>query len=89
MSATSPAANCSHAEDNKLQSRHLRGTIGQVVPGVAHQVILDLTPGAEARFLMEPPAFMLHMGRPGTGLISHTAYVGAFEGPYPFSLGKE
>ncbi len=65
------------------------GTIGQVVPGVAHQVILDLTPGAAARFLMEPPAFMLHAWQPGAGLISHTAYVGAFEGPYPFSLGKE
>ena len=61
------------------------GTIGLVVPGVAHQVILDLTPGAKARFLMEPPAYMLHMWQPGAGLISHTAYVGAFEGPYPFN----
>jgi 3',5'-cyclic-AMP phosphodiesterase len=65
------------------------GTIGQVVPGVAHQLVLDLTPGAQARFLMEPPAFMLHSWQPGAGLISHTAYVGAFDGPYPFSLGKE
>jgi len=64
------------------------GTIGQVVPGVAHQVILDLEPGAQARFLMEPPAFMLHIWQPGTGLISHTAYVGAFEGPYSFNLGQ-
>lgn len=74
---------CGH-HHRPVQVRYA-GTVGQVVPGVAHQVILDLTPGAQARFLMEPPAFMLHSWQPGAGLISHTAYVGAFEGPYLFT----
>ena len=39
---------------------------------------------APSRFVMEPPAYGLHAFTPETGIISHTAFVGSFAGPYPF-----
>ena len=36
---------------------------------------------------MEPPAFQLHLWSDDAGLISHTAYIGRFDGPYPFHEG--
>lgn len=59
-------------------------TIVQVIPGVAHQVALDLTPDGPAQFVMEPAAFTLHSWAPDRGLVSHGAYVEAWPGPYPF-----
>lgn len=63
------------------------GSIASTCPGVAHQVALDLSPQAESRFVMEPPAFQLHLWDADNGLISHTAYIGEFDGPYPFYDG--
>jgi 3',5'-cyclic AMP phosphodiesterase CpdA len=60
------------------------GTVASTAPSTAHQVTLDIRPGAKGTFVMEPPGFQLHVWRPGTGLISHTAYVGAFGGPRSF-----
>ena len=57
----------------------------RVAPSVAHQVTLDLRPGAEAAFAMEPPAYLLHHWLPGAGLITHQAYVDPWPGPYPFA----
>lgn len=65
------------------------GTIASTCPGVAHQVALDLSPQAPSQFVMEPPAFQLHLWDTDAGLISHTAYVGEFDGPYPFYDGEE
>jgi len=61
------------------------GTIASTAPSPAHQVALDLDDDAPSRFMMEPPAYRLHAYSPETGLVSHTAYVGEFAGPYPFS----
>jgi len=33
---------------------------------------------------MEPAAYQLHQWHPETGLVSHTAFIGAFDGPYSF-----
>lgn len=60
------------------------GTLASTCPSPAHQVALDLAPDAPSRFMLEPPAYQLHAWRPGTGIVSHTAYIGRFEGPYPF-----
>lgn len=60
------------------------GTIASTAPSPAHQVALDLKPGTPLHFVMEPPAYRLHAYSPETGLVSHTAYVGEFAGPYPF-----
>jgi Icc protein len=63
------------------------GTIASTCPGVAHQVALDLSAQAPSQFVMEPNAFQLHLWDDVAGMISHTAYVGAFDGPYPFYDG--
>src|SRR2546421_637124 len=60
------------------------GTIASTSPSPAHQVALDLSPDAPSDFKMEPPAFQLHAWRKGMGVVSHTAYIGDFAGPYPF-----
>lgn len=86
-----------HAQVERILCGHLHraietrfaGTIAATCPGVSHQVALDLDPAAPSRFVMEPPAFRLHWWdeHSRAGLISHTAYVGEFDGPYPFYDG--
>ena len=49
----------------------------------------DLSPQARSHFKMEPPAFQLHAWRPGMGVVSHTAYIGDFAGPFPFFEGEQ
>ena len=63
------------------------GTLASTCPSPAHQVALDLAPDANSAFRMEPPGFQLHAWKPGFGVISHTAFVGDFAGPFPFSEG--
>ena len=60
------------------------GTLASTSPSPAHQVVLDLSPDAPSQFVMEPPAYQLHQWNEDTGLVSHTAYIGQFDGPYPF-----
>lgn len=62
------------------------GTCGCVAPSCAHQLALDLRPGASTGFVLEPPAFLLHLWRPGVGLATHLCLVDPFPGPYPFSM---
>ncbi|MCX8003546.1 MAG: phosphodiesterase [Burkholderiaceae bacterium] len=59
------------------------GTVASVCPSPAHQVALDLSTEAPAYFVLEPPAFHLHV-QTDSGLVTHTGYVGRFDGPYPF-----
>lgn len=81
-----------HPQVERLLCGHLHrpimarfaGTIACTVPSPAHQVALDLAHDAASRFVMEPPAYGLHAFMPETGVISHTAFVGDFAGPYPF-----
>jgi 3',5'-cyclic AMP phosphodiesterase CpdA len=63
--------------------RRFAGTIASTCPSPAHQVVLDLRADAPSAFVMEPPAYMLHEWRDG-GLVSHLAYIDAYDGPYPF-----
>jgi 3',5'-cyclic-AMP phosphodiesterase len=58
--------------------------IASISPSVAHQVELSLDPEDKGAFLFEPPAFQLHSWTAENGIVSHTAYVEAFPGPYPF-----
>ena len=62
------------------------GTIASVAPSVAHQVELDISEGEEGALMLEPPAFQLHLYRPQIGIVSHTAYIETFSGPFPFVL---
>jgi Icc protein len=63
------------------------GTIASTCPSPAHQVALDLDPDAPSAFRMEPPGFQLHAWREGVGVVSHTAVIGNFAGPFPFYDG--
>jgi 3',5'-cyclic-AMP phosphodiesterase len=54
------------------------GTIAQICPNVAHAVQLTLA-GAPARWVLEPPAVLLHEWRDGRGLVSHVDFIGAFQ----------
>jgi 3',5'-cyclic AMP phosphodiesterase CpdA len=84
-----------HPQVERVVSGHLHrnivarfgGTIACTVPSPSHQVALDLADGAESRFVMEPPGFQLHLCREGAGLVTHTAAIGDFAGPYPFYEG--
>lgn len=60
------------------------GTIAATVPSPAHQVCLDIAPGAASMWALEPPGFGLH-ALPATGrLVSHTVASGQYDGPFPF-----
>lgn len=65
------------------------GTIASTCPSPAHQVALDLEPDAPSRFMMEPPGYQLHKWSAATGIVSHTAFIGEFAGPYPFYEGGQ
>ena len=63
------------------------GTLASTAPSPAHQVALDLRADAPAHFVMEPPGYQLHKWHADSGLVSHTAFIGKFDGPYPFYDG--
>jgi 3',5'-cyclic AMP phosphodiesterase CpdA len=58
--------------------------IASIAPSVAHQVEMTLDPNAPAAFVFEPPAFQIHSWSVTEGFVSHTAFVEAFPGPFPF-----
>ena len=60
------------------------GTLASTSPSPAHQVVLDLRADAPSQFVMEPPGYQLHQWHPDSGLVSHTVFIGNFDGPYPF-----
>jgi len=76
---------CGHLH-RPIQAR-VGGTVGSTAPSTAHQVVLDLEDDNPLMFAMEPPACQLHIWRPGAGLVSHTSYIGDYDGPYRFSDG--
>ncbi|GGH16361.1 3',5'-cyclic adenosine monophosphate phosphodiesterase CpdA [Alsobacter metallidurans] len=58
--------------------RRFAKTMGYVAPSSAHQVALDLRPGESNRFILEPPAFAVHVWDPEAGLVSHVQPIGDF-----------
>jgi 3',5'-cyclic-AMP phosphodiesterase len=61
------------------------GTLASTAPSTAHQVVLDLRRGAEGTFGLEPPGYQVHAWSRDTGIVSHTAHVGRFDGPHLFA----
>jgi 3',5'-cyclic AMP phosphodiesterase CpdA len=53
------------------------GTTASACPSCAHQLLLDLVPGADIRFTFEPSAFQLHLWN-GAQVVTHTAVVDDF-----------
>lgn len=78
---------CGH--DHRAIQTRFGGTVASVAPGVAHQVELNMSADWEGALVLEPPAYQLHLYRPEFGLVSHTAYVERFPGPFPFVLDPE
>lgn len=60
------------------------GTLAMTAPSTAHQVCLNLAPGAASRFALEPPGFLIHAWSEAGPLVSHQAAIGDFDGPHPF-----
>ena len=62
------------------------GVAATIAPAPNHAVDLDL--GARRpSFIVEPPAFHLHVWFPGEGfghVVTHSVPIGRFEGPHPF-----
>jgi 3',5'-cyclic AMP phosphodiesterase CpdA len=75
---------CGHLH-RSIQAR-FGGTLASTCPSTAHQVALDLNPGGLDCFVLEPPGYQLHWWN-GAQLVTHTAVVGAFAGPYRFREG--
>jgi len=67
-------------------AQRFAGTVASTCPSPAHQVVLDLAPDARDQYVFEPPGMQLHWWS-GEALVTHTAYIGEFAGPYPFRAG--
>lgn len=85
-----------HAQVERVIAGHLHrpitarfgGTVASTCPSPAHQVALDIATDAADCYVLEPPGYQLHWWN-GNTLITHTAFVGEFEGPYPFRVGGQ
>jgi 3',5'-cyclic AMP phosphodiesterase CpdA len=58
--------------------RRFAGTVAGTAPSTAHQIRLDLRPGARLHFRFEPPGYQLHFWTPEGGLVTHTGIIGEF-----------
>ena len=74
-----------------VAGHHHRAIVGQIAhaiatvsPAVVHQTELDFSPDASGDFVLEPPAYQMHLWRDDSGMVTHTALVDTFPGPYPF-----
>ncbi|MEM8613627.1 MAG: phosphodiesterase [Cyanobacteria bacterium P01_H01_bin.105] len=85
-----------HSQVKRISCGHLHrtmycswaGTVASSQPSLVHQSAIDFTPNASSQFVMEPPAYQLHVWTHET-LVSHTVFVDRFEGPYRFADGQK
>lgn len=68
--------------------RPIQTTVGgvpvHVASSVAHQIALDLRPGARLAYCLEPGRVSLHRCVRGMPMVSHSSYIEGFPGPFPF-----
>lgn len=68
--------------------RNIQGMVGgspvRVANSTAHQVALHLASDAPLEYRLEPPCVALHRIDASGAMVSHTLYVDAFPGPWPF-----
>lgn len=61
------------------------GAVPVVVgPGVAHHVILDLAANAPSRWILEPPAYLLHNWTAEAGFVTHQVFINDYGAATPF-----
>jgi Icc protein len=70
---------CGHL--HRSIDRRFAGTVAGTAPSTAHQVQLDLRPGARLHFRFEPPGYQLHLWESESGLVTHTAVFGDWSDP--------
>ncbi len=73
---------CGH--HHRTITTHFAQTIASIAPGVAHVVELDLFSDRAGLWTLEPPAFHVHALVEGQGIVTHTAMVERYPGPWPF-----
>ena len=81
-----------HSNIERILSGHVHraiqtlwaGTSVSVAPSPAHQAVLDLREEPAHDFILEPPAYHLHLWRPPGGLVTHLSFIDGYDGPYPF-----
>jgi len=64
---------CGHL--HRAIDRRFAGTVAGTAPGTAHQIRINLVPGARVSFNFEPPGYQLHVWQEGS-LVTHTALFG-------------
>lgn len=73
---------CGH--HHRVITTNVAQAIASTGPGVAHIVEFELFTDNPGQWTLEPPAFQVHVTIEGGGIVSHTALVDRFPGPYPF-----
>ena len=67
--------------------RSMTGRLGNVIvsvaPAAAHQGAFE-PDDDRGRFVMEPPAYHMHLRMPDGSVVSHLVYVESFPGPFPY-----
>jgi 3',5'-cyclic-AMP phosphodiesterase len=74
---------CGHV--HRLMQLRFAGTLLCTAPSTTTAIALQLSENAEPASFIEPPGFLLHNWRPGTGLVTHLVPIGSFPGPMPFA----
>ena len=77
---------CGHL--HRAIDRRFAGTVAGTAPSTAHQIQLDLRPGARLHFRFEPPGYQLHLWEAESGLVTHTAVLGDWSGPGPLDAAR-
>jgi 3',5'-cyclic AMP phosphodiesterase CpdA len=63
--------------------RRFAGTVAGTAPSTAHQMVLNLGEQVSLRYKLEPAGYQLHLWREGDGIVTHTAVLGDWPGPFP------
>jgi 3',5'-cyclic-AMP phosphodiesterase len=74
---------CGHV--HRLMQLRFAGTLLCTAPSTTTAIALQLSENAEPASFIEPPGFLLHQWRPGTGVVTHLVPIGSFPGPMPFA----
>jgi 3',5'-cyclic-AMP phosphodiesterase len=78
---------CGH--NHRAITARVGNAIATLAPSVGGSVELDLRPGAPSAFMLEPPAYQIHLWTPEDGFVTHTACVEDYAGPFPFTTPPE
>lgn len=74
---------CGHVHRQMLH--RWAGTVVCACPSTTTEIALRLSPDARPASFMGPPACLLHLWDDTQGMVSHTSYIGSFQGPFDFA----